>query len=59
MNLGFSISTTFIVISYLRTQDMLTITSAAAATMSTQSDGSSVAISKPSPKHTADFTLFL
>lgn len=42
---------------YLRTQDKLTITSAPAATISTQSDGKSDATSKPAPKHTADLTL--
>ena len=38
---------------------MLTITSAAAATISTHSHVSNVAISKPKPKNTADFTLCL
>lgn len=36
--------------------DMLTMTSAAAATINTQFDGNSDAASKPSPKNIADLT---
>lgn len=53
MNLGFSISITFIT-HYLLAQEKLTTTSVADATISTHSGGNSVAISKPNPKHIAD-----